>query len=87
MYAGTEYLRVRGPFNIAFGCRRYCLSVPDRSSLYALTWPAVCSRMLWPPVSTPDGVVHDPVHDRVGVNSGAEALVPSFLGVLGAEHR
>jgi hypothetical protein len=35
----------------------------------------------------PDGVVHDAVHDRVGVNAGAEALVPIFLGVLGAEHR
>ena len=35
----------------------------------------------------PDGVVHDAVHDRVGVDSGAEALVPVFLRVLGAEHR
>ena len=35
----------------------------------------------------PNGVVHDAVHDRVRVNSGAEALVPIFLGVLGAEHR
>jgi len=35
----------------------------------------------------PDGVVHDAVHDRVGVDSRTEALVPVFLGVLGAEHR
>ena len=35
----------------------------------------------------PDGVVHDTVHDRVGVNPGTETLVPILLGVLGAEHR
>ena len=34
----------------------------------------------------PDGVVDDAVHDRVGVDSGAEALVPVLLRVLGAEH-
>ena len=32
----------------------------------------------------PDGVVHDAVHDRVGVNPRTEALVPILLGVLGA---
>ena len=35
----------------------------------------------------PEGVVDDAVHDGVGVDSGAEALVPVLLGVLGAEHR
>jgi len=35
----------------------------------------------------PDGVVHNAVHDRVGVNPRTEALVPILLGVLGAEHR
>ena len=34
----------------------------------------------------PDGVVDDAVHDRVGVDSAAEALVPVLLRVLGAEH-
>ena len=34
----------------------------------------------------PDGVVHDAVHDRVGVDPGNESLVPILLGVLGAEH-
>ncbi len=35
----------------------------------------------------PDCVVDDAVHDRVGVNTGAEALVPVLLLILGAEHR
>ena len=35
----------------------------------------------------PEGVVDDAVHDRVGVDPGAEALVPVLLRVLGAEHR
>lgn len=35
----------------------------------------------------PDRVVDDPVHDRVRMNTGAEALVPVLLRVLGAEHR
>ena len=30
----------------------------------------------------PEGVVDDAVHDRVGVHSGAEALVPVLLCVL-----
>ena len=34
----------------------------------------------------PDRVVDDPVHDRVGVDASAEAVVPVFLRVLGAEH-
>ena len=34
----------------------------------------------------PEGVVDDAVHDGVGVDSGAEPLVPVLLGVLGAEH-
>lgn len=33
----------------------------------------------------PDGVVDDAVHDRIGVDSRAEALVPVLLRVLGAE--
>lgn len=35
----------------------------------------------------PEGVVHDAVHDRVSVDSSAEAGVPVLLRVLGAEHR
>ena len=35
----------------------------------------------------PEGVVDDAVHDRVGVDSAAEALVPVLLRVLSAEHR
>ena len=35
----------------------------------------------------PEGILHDAVHNRVGVNSGAETPVPVLLGVLGAEHR
>ena len=35
----------------------------------------------------PDGVVDDAVHDGIGVDSAAEALVPVLPGVLGAEHR
>lgn len=34
----------------------------------------------------PDCVVDDPVHDGVRVNTGAEALVPVLLRILGAEH-
>ena len=33
------------------------------------------------------GVVDDAVHDRVGVDPAAEALVPVLLRLLGAEHR
>lgn len=33
----------------------------------------------------PDGVVHDPVHDGVGVDAASESLVPVLLGVLGGE--
>jgi hypothetical protein len=29
----AEYLRVRGPLNIAFGGRWYCLSVPGRCAV------------------------------------------------------
>lgn len=35
----------------------------------------------------PDAVVHDPVHDRVGVHPAAEPGVPVLLAVLGAEDR
>lgn len=34
----------------------------------------------------PDGVMHDAVHDGIGVDPGAEPLVPVFFGVLGAEY-
>ena len=34
----------------------------------------------------PDGVVHDAVHNRIGVHPGAEALIPFLLGILRAEH-
>lgn len=33
----------------------------------------------------PGGVVHDPVHDGVGVDAATESLVPVLLGVLGGE--
>ncbi len=33
----------------------------------------------------PGGVVHDPVHDGVGVGAATEPLVPVLLGVLGGE--
>ena len=33
----------------------------------------------------PGGVVHDPVHDGVGVGAASESLVPVLLGVLGGE--
>lgn len=35
----------------------------------------------------PDGVVHDAVHDRVGVRAAPEPFVPVLLLVLGAEDR
>ena len=35
----------------------------------------------------PNGVVDDAVHDRVGVNPGAEALVAVLLLILDAEDR
>ncbi len=35
----------------------------------------------------PDRVVHDPVHDRIRVDSGSESLMPVLLRILGAEHR
>ena len=47
--------------NIVFGGHRYCLGCHAvaragasgaRATACAVTWPAVCSRMLWPPVST-----------------------------------
>ena len=92
-----EYLRVRGPLNIAFGGRRYCLSVPGcravgatgarpREPLCLDLAGGVFSHVVAAGLD-PDGVVHDTVHDRVGVNSGTESLMPIFLGVLGAEHR
>lgn len=34
----------------------------------------------------PDRVVHDPVHDGIGMNARSETLVPILLSVLGAEH-
>lgn len=34
----------------------------------------------------PDGSVHGSVHDRVGVNHGAEALVPLPSRVSGSKH-
>ena len=93
----NEYLRVRGPLNIAFGGRRYCLSVPGcravgatgarpREPLCLDLAGGVFSHVVAAGLD-PDGVVHDTVHDRVGVNSGTESLMPIFLGVLGAEHR
>ena len=93
----SEYLRVRGPLNIAFGGRRYCLSVPGcravgatgarpREPLCLDLAGGVFSHVVAAGLD-PDGVVHDTVHDRVGVNSGTESLMPIFLGVLGAEHR
>jgi len=33
-----------------------------------------------------EGVVDDAVHDRVGVDPAAEALMPVLLRILGAEH-
>ena len=44
-----------GATGIAFGrnaVARSGANDTDRASVYALIWPAVCSRMLWPPVST-----------------------------------
>lgn len=35
----------------------------------------------------PDGVVHDVVHDGVGVNPGTKTLVLILVGILGAEPR
>ena len=91
-----EYLRVWGPVNIAFGGHRYCLWVPRSRAGGGQQHPRDClgrdlaGRVFSHVVAAgldPDGVVHDAVHDRVGVNAGTEALVPILLGVLGAEHR
>lgn len=35
----------------------------------------------------PDGVMHDPVHNRIGVYPGPESRVPVLLRILSAEHR
>ena len=35
----------------------------------------------------PDGILHDAIHDRIGVDPGTESLVPVLLRVLSTEHR
>lgn len=37
--------------------------------------------------SGPNGVVHDPVHNRIRVHPGTKPLMPILLGILRAEHR
>ena len=92
-----EYLRVWGPVIIAVGGHRYCCRVPGCRAVggrWRPTARALCRDLAGGVFShvvaaglDPDGVMHDAVHDGVGVNPGAEALVPVLLGVLGAEHR
>ena len=75
-----------GASDIAGGGQRPWLWGPRASTgVFLLLHGGVLAHVVVAGVD-PDGVVHDSVHDRVGVDPGAEPLVPVFLGVLGAEH-
>jgi hypothetical protein len=67
-----------GAIDIAGGGRPGVWGPPAPTDVFLLLHGGVLAHVVVAGIDQ-DGVVHDAVHDGIGVNSGAEPLVPVFL--------